>query len=102
MKKVTEEFGFVPEVFEPYAPDYKSKIEYCRSQIREAENLDYDTLSVLKNLDDVKLHPDTLIFDEKASDMKKEYLKNVLSSKSFISAAKLNFDFNTVLENGGQ
>ena len=96
--KINNDYGIKSSTSEPDAPDYQSKVELCRREIRNLEFLDYDTKSPLKNLDGIQLHDDTLNFEKKAWSMKKEYLQNVVSSKSFISAAKPNYDFKIFME----
>ena len=68
-----KDYKYNVEASDAYAPKYDEKIEYCRSKLRESEYLDYDEKMPLINLDDVSLHKDNLIFEEKARDMKKEY-----------------------------
>ena len=68
-----KDYKYNVEASDAYAPKYDEKIEYCRSKLRESEYLYYDEKMPLINLDDVSLHKDNLIFEEKARDMKKEY-----------------------------
>ena len=88
-----KDYNIIEDICEPYSPDYDSKIQYCRSMLRELEYLDYDTKTKLKNLDGVKLHKDTLQFEEKATEMKNEYIDNVIESESFVNAAPPEFNF---------
>ena len=67
-------------------------------QIRELEFLDYDEKKALTNLDGDLLHSDVLIFEEKALEMKKEYLRNVVENQSFVTASKPQNTFNIVNE----
>ena len=81
------DYSYMTENSEPYAPKYQEKIDYCRSKIRESEFLDYDEKRPLTNLDEAALHKDYLFFEQKAIEMKKEYLENIISSQSFVNAA---------------
>ena len=72
----------------PYAPDYEPKIKYCRSQIRNLEFLDYDEKRTLSNIKGAPLKRDVLSMMEKALEIKREYLKNVVDVQSFVTAAK--------------
>ena len=67
-----KDYKYNVEASDAYAPKYDEKIEY---------------------LDDVSLHKDNLIFEEKARDMKKEYLENIVTSQSFVNAALPKFTF---------
>ena len=87
------DYLYMRENSEPYSPQYEEKIDYCRSKIRESEFLDYDEKKPLTNLDDAALHKDNLIFENKAIEMKKEYLENIISSQSFVNAALPTFNF---------
>jgi hypothetical protein len=82
-----DDYNMEKDICEPYAPDYEAKIDYCRSQIRSCEYMDYDSKVNFKNLDEEELHNDTLNFEEIALKMKEEYLQNVVDSESFINAA---------------
>ena len=59
--------------------------------------MDYDEKRHLANLDGVNLHKDNLMFDQKARDMKKEFLDNIIESQSFVNAALPTFNFNMFL-----
>lgn len=81
------DYNISMEMTEPGAPDYENKIQYCRTQIRTSEYLDYDVKSQLKNLDGATLDKESLNFESMAKSMKQEYLENVVKSKNFITAA---------------
>ena len=48
--RAKEDYNITSDAVEPKAPDYCSKIEVCRSQIRQAEFLEYDSKKPLKIL----------------------------------------------------
>lgn len=88
-----KDYQYSTESNEPYAPNYDEKINYCRSMIRESEFLDYDEKKPLTNLDEAALHKDNLNFEEKAQEMKKEYLENIISYQSFVNAPLPTYNF---------
>ena len=64
------------------------KSYYCRTQIRNREFLDYDEKRSLTNLQGATLNKDVLTMMEKASEIKSEYLRNVVEGQSFVKSAK--------------
>ena len=96
--RAKEDYNITSDAVEPNAPDYCSKIEVCRSQIQQAEFLEYDSKKTLENFDGVLLHRDVLEVDSKAWDVKNEFVRNVFTAKSFIKAAPPMFTFKKVVE----
>ena len=76
--KASLDYGIKQESSSPYAPDYEPKIKYCRSQIRNLEFLDYDEKRTFSNIKGAPLKRDVLSIMEKALEIKREFLKNVV------------------------
>ena len=95
MENSRNDYNYNCETSDPYAPKYDEKIEFCSMKLRESDFLDHDEKRHLAN--GVNLHKDNLMFDQKARDMKKEFLDNIIESQSFVNAALPTFNFNMFL-----
>ena len=99
VQMANQDYNIKSDAQEPNAPDYSSKIQLCRGNIRQLELLDYDAKKVLQNFYGVLLHRDVLDIESIGWRMKSEFVKNVYTSKSFVKAATPSFKLNIFINN---
>ena len=79
------------------APDYATRIDFCRSKIREREHLKFDRKCNLSNIQGDRLHPNTVTLIDKCLDLKKQYIDNVICNDNFVTAPNPKSDFTSLL-----
>ena len=79
------------------APDYATRIDFCRSKIREREHLKFDRKCNLSNIQGERLHPNTVTLIDKCLDLKKQYIDNVICNDNFVTAPNPKSDFTSLL-----
>ena len=80
-----------------WAPDYATRINFCRSKIRELEHLKFDRKCNLSNIQGDRLHPDTVTLIEKCLNLKKQYIDNVIYNDNFVTAPNPKSDYTSLL-----
>ena len=80
-----------------WAPDYATRINFCRSKIRELEHLKFDRKCNLSNIQGDRLHPDTVTPIEKCLNLKKQYIHNVIYNDNFVTAPNPKSDYTSLL-----
>ena len=90
-KAMKGDYGTQRENREVFGPDYKSRVEICRKEIRASQILSYATQSSLLNLEANKISIQSLDLVSACQESKKKYLKNIVNSKSFVKAPNPDF-----------
>ena len=85
------DYGTQRENREVFGPDYKSRVEICRKEVRASQILSYSTQSGLLNLEANKISIQSLDLVSACQESKKKYLKNIVNSKSFVKAQNPDF-----------
>ena len=75
------------------APDYATRIDFCRSKIREREHLKFDRKCNLSNIQGERLHPITVTLIDKCLD----FIDNVICNDNFVTAPNPKSDFTSLL-----
>ena len=80
-----------------WAPDYAARIEFCQSKIREMKHLKFDNNCHLVNARGDRLSSDCVRLMETCQNLKKKYIKNILSNENFVTAPNPRNDFTALL-----
>ena len=89
-KAMKGDYGTQCENRQVFGPDYKSRVEICRKEIRASQILSYATQSCLLNLE-AKISIQSLDLVSACQESKKKCLKNIVNSKSFVKAQNPDF-----------
>ena len=86
------DYGTARSSSEVTAPDYNSRVEHCRTQVRSLQYFDPTMKSSLFNLQSKKAPVRSLDLVTECQEKRREFLNNIVHVKSFCKAPNPSFD----------